>query len=200
MFSFLILVLSCKYQSTADSKRKVEYSRFIQGYPNGLTTHFPKEKQIKSDFALHYTYSSKYAPSQLIIKQNESKSTIDSLIEVAKKITYSDTSYYIVNKYLRDSNILSSVANYNQFKTQEYHPGAIPIPNFYQLSDFDEDSYNLLNKSYTLYLIEAEPEQCCSRKLHQGDWHMPITWKDGFSRGYAINLENNSVVYWLVIW
>jgi hypothetical protein len=122
------------------------------------------------------------------------------LISVSRKITYSDTSYYIVNKYLRDSTVLSLTENYDRFKTQTENKSAVPIPNFYDLTDFNESSYNLLNRSYTIYLIEAEPKKCCSEKFHQGAWHMPAAWKDGFSRGYAINLDDNTVIYWLVIW
>jgi len=200
LFSALISVISCHYKSTELPKWKADYIVLLKEFPKGLTTHFPKEKKIKPDFVSHYTYVSKYSPSQLIVKQKESKAIIDSLISVARKITYSDTSYYIVNKHLRDSNILSITKNYEQFKTQIEHKGAVPIPNFYNVSDFDKNSYSLLNKSNMLYLIEAEPKQCCSDKFHQGDWHMPTRWKDGFSRGYAINLEDNSVIYWLVIW
>lgn len=200
IFIFLIFVSSCQNKSAQTPKFKVDYLQFLEEYPKGLTTHFPKKKEIKPAYLTYYTYLSKYSPSQFIVKQKESKAKIDSLISVSRKIRYSDTSYYIVNKYLRDSNILSITKSYKQYKTQIEHKGAIPIPNFYNASDFDENSYNLLNKSYTIYLIEAEPKQCCSEKFHQGDWHMPDDWKDGFSRGYAINLENNSVIYWLVIW
>jgi hypothetical protein len=200
LFSALIFVISCHYKSTELPKWKEDYLELLKEFPKGLTTHFPKEKEIKSDYSIHYTYLSKYSPSQLIVKQKESKAIIDSLISVTRKITYSDTSYYIVNKYLRDSNILSITKNYEQFKTQIEHKGAVPIPNFYTVKDFDENSYSLLNKLNMLYLIEAEPKQCCLDKFHQGVWHLPNRWKDGFSRGYAINLEDNSVIYWLVIW
>ncbi|WP_091434529.1 hypothetical protein [Flavobacterium degerlachei] len=179
---------------------KFSYLQFLEKYPKGLTKHFPEEKELKSDYVSQYTYLSKYSASQLIVKQKESKAKIDSLISVSRKIIYSDTSYYIVNKYLRDSNILSITNNYKQFKTQIEHQGAVPLPNFYDVSDFDENSYNLLNRSYVIYLIEAEPKHCCSEKFHQGAWHMPNGWKDGFSRGYAINLKDDSVIYWLVIW
>jgi hypothetical protein len=200
VFFVLIFVLSCQHKSAQTHKLKGDYLQLLQEYPKGLTTHFPKQKELKSDYVINHTYLSRYSPSQLIVKQKESKAKIDSLMAIAKKITYSDTSYYIVNKYLRDSNILSITKNYEQYKTQIEHKGAIPIPNFYKLSDFDDNSYNLLNNSYSIYLIEAEPKQCCSKKFHQGDWHMPDSWHDGFSRGYAINVENSSVIYWLVIW
>lgn len=200
LFFALIFVISCQDNSAQVHVGAVDYYQSLDEYPKRLTTHFPKIKEIKSDYEIHYTYLSKFSPSQLILKQKESKLIIDSLISVSRKIIYSDTSYYIVNKYLRDSNILSITKNYEQFKTQTDYKAAVPIPNFYTISDFDENSYNLLNNSYTIYLIEAEHKQCCSEKFHRGAWHMPDDWKDGVSRGYAINLENNSVIYWLVIW
>jgi len=200
MFFALIVVLSCKDKSAKRTNAKVGYLQVLEEHPKGLIAHFPKEKEMKSYYVSQYTYLSKYSPSQLIVKQKESKAKIDSLISVSIKIIYSDTSYYIVNKYLRDSNILSITNNYKQFKTQIEHQGAVPIPNFYDVNDFDGKSYNLLNKSYTIYLIEAESKKCCAEKFHQGNWHMPDVWKDGFSRGYAINLKDDSVIYWLVIW
>jgi hypothetical protein len=157
-----IFVLGCQDKSAQGAEIKVGYLQFLEEYPKGLTKHFPEEKEIKPGYLTQYTYLSEYSPSQFIVKQKESKSKIDSLISVSRKIVYSDTSYYIVNKYLRDSNILSITNNYKQFKTQIEHQGAIPIPNFYDVNDFDDNSYNLLNKSYTIYLIEAEPKKCCS--------------------------------------
>ncbi|MEZ7500156.1 hypothetical protein QO200_15585 [Flavobacterium sp. Arc3] len=200
LFFVLFFVISCQNKSEQAPVGVVDYLQSLEKYPKRLTTHFPIEKEIKSEYVFHYNYLSKYSPSLLIVKQKESQSIIDSLISVSRKIIYSDTSYYIVNKYLKDSNILNITKNYEQFQTQIKHKSAVPIPNFYTLSDFDENSYNLLNKSYSIYLIEAESKQCCSEKFHEGSWHMPDDWKDGFSRGYAINLENNSVIYWLVIW
>ena len=200
VFLSFIFVLACQDKSAQEQKLKLGYLQFLREYPKGLTRHFPNEKEIKSDYQIHHNYLSIYSPSQLIVRQKESKSMIDSLISVSRKIKYSDSSYYIVNKYLRDSNILSITKNHEKFKAQIEHQSAVPIPNFYKVIDFDGDRYNLLNKSYAIYLIEAEPKQCCSEKFHQGTWYMSDEWKDGFSRGYAIDLENNLVIYWLVIW
>ena len=107
VFLALIVVLSCQDKSAQEQKQKLGYLQFLGEYPNGLKRHFPNDKEIKSDYQIHHNYLSIYSPSQLIVKQKESKSIIDSLISVFRKIIYLDTSYYIVNKYLRDSNILS---------------------------------------------------------------------------------------------
>ena len=95
----------------------------------------------------NWTYLITKINASVLIKQKESKSLIDSLVSVSRKITYSDTSYYIVNKYLRNSNILGMPNNYERFKTQKFIKDAIPIPNFFEIDDFDENTYNLLKKS-----------------------------------------------------
>ncbi len=55
-----IFVLGCQDKSAQRAEIKVGYLQFLEEYPKGLTKHFPKEKELKSDYVSQYTYLSKY--------------------------------------------------------------------------------------------------------------------------------------------
>jgi hypothetical protein len=48
IFIFLIFVSSCQNKSAQTPKFKVDYLQFLEEYPKGLTTHFPKKKGNKT--------------------------------------------------------------------------------------------------------------------------------------------------------
>ncbi len=200
IFLSLFFSVICCDDSKKNEDWKDEYLKVLKIYPPELTPHFPKEESIGVNFTSYVSYLSIYSPLQLFIEQKESKSTIDSLISISNKIIYSDTAFYIVNKYLRTSNTLSMPKEYSQFNAQKFIPNAVPIPNFYDMDDFSEKTFHFLKRSYSIYIVDAKPSKSCSEKLHRGNWHMPKEWQDGYSKGYAINSENNTVIYWLVVW
>jgi len=199
IFFVLLVFMSC-HNSSVTKNWKNEYTKLFKSYPPKLISHFPSKASIKPTYSSFVTYSSIYSPPQILIEQKESDKTIDSLISTSKRIKYSAKSFYIVNKYLRDKNTLSIPYHHSQYKVQTFIPDAVPLPNFYKVEAFDENTYDYLKQSYSIYIIEAKPKKCCSDKQHIGKWFMPNEWEDGYSRGYAINKQTNNVIYWLVIW
>ena len=193
----LLLVLgSCKNNGQWQDK----YVETLESYPSNLSSHFPKKANLKVDFTSQLFYLSVYAPLHYNIKQSETTTTIDSLISISNLIPHSDTSYYVVNKHLRTDNLLGMPQNYDKYEIQKFVKGAVPIPNFLDSQDFKEENPHLLKDSYLIYLIEASTDKCCDEKFHKGNWHMPERWEDGYSKGYAINEEENEVIYWFVVW
>jgi len=198
LFTILLLFTSCKFNNKNISSKNDDYNKIISLYPKELRSIFPNIENIKNDFSSYINYSSEFSPLQLIIEQKEDKKQINHLKSISQLIDKSDTTFYIVNKFLRNNN-MSKVNRYKN-KIQPFKSTAIPIPNFCDLDDFDETSINLLNNDYTLFSLESRAGICCERKLHKGNWNMPIEWENGYSIGYAINDINNKVIYWAVIW
>ena len=56
MFLLLFFVMSCRDDSNEVSKWKRDYLKLLEVSPTELTTHFPKEKDIKANFLNHITY------------------------------------------------------------------------------------------------------------------------------------------------
>ena len=194
----ILFIIFASCENTGEWKNK--YVETLNSYPSILTSHFPQKDSLKQDFFSQIFYPSEFSPLLYYIKQTESDTTIDSLISDSSKIPYSDSSFYIVNKHLRKDNTLSMPQSYDSFEAQDFEKNAVPIPNFYKSSDFKEENYHYLNDSYSIYIVEASSEKCCEEELHRGDWHMPNQWKDGYTKGYAINEKENEVIYWYVIW
>ena len=83
-----------------------------------------------------------------------------------------DSSFLIVNKYLRDENTLSLKREYSYYDTQKYVSSAIPIPNFYGIKEFSELTPHKLKKDFVLYGFENKAGKFWNEKFHQGVWHM----------------------------
>ena len=194
----LITITSCKFNKNNNLSKNNDYNKIISLYPKELNPIFPNIENIKNDFSSYINYSSEFSPLQLIIEQKEDKKQINHLKSISKLIDKSDTTFYIVNKFLRNNN-MSKVNRYKN-KIQPFKSTAIPIPNFCDLDDFDEIAINLLNNDYIMFSLESKAGTCCNKKLHRENWNMPIEWENGYSLGYAINNKTNKVIYWAVIW
>lgn len=141
------------------------------------------------------------------------------------EVPYSDTlvlklvnSKHVAEYPSCDSNLLivgrlgeSTVERYRKFEKLypwESSRGYIPVPNFYRHSydlgvhRADQDPLNnRLSAGYTLYVVDASPGVFIKKEWLTEGLGLPLEWKNGYSRGYAISSDTTkSIIYWLVIW
>jgi len=76
-----------------------------------------------------------------------------------------------------------------------------PIPNFSVFSDYYSDKTTCkLKKGFSIYVLDAKPGFFLKQnKLTEGKY-MPVYWKNGFSKGVAINEKERIAIYWIIIW
>lgn len=82
---------------------------------------------------------------------------------------------------------------------------SIPIPDIEKLvlhkDQFVRDQLLTSDRSiFMIYVIDAEPGKfLLSEQLTEGKG-LPAKWKNGYSRGIALNETENLVIYWLELW
>jgi hypothetical protein len=78
----------------------------------------------------------------------------------------------------------------------------LPIPNFSIIENNKKPIKhgNRLSDDFTLYILDAKSGKYIDEEyLTQGDG-LPENWKNGCSKGVAINEKENIIIYWLEIW
>ena len=75
------------------------------------------------------------------------------------------------------------------------------IPNFDKVLDDDEGKVTMdFNENYDLYLIEKKSGNYTGKDDLQDKPYLPEKIEHGFSRGICIDVGNENVIYWLLLW
>lgn len=75
-----------------------------------------------------------------------------------------------------------------------------PIPNFVYSDYFDNSTQSRLSKDFSIYVLESEPYKNIADSLITNNEMLLEKWKSGFSRGVAISLKREVIIYWVIIW
>lgn len=55
-------------------------------------------------------------------------------------------------------------------------------------------------KNYDLYIIEAKKGKFLAENNLSFGYGLPEEWRNGYTRGVAVNEDKGIVIYWLEIW
>jgi hypothetical protein len=190
IISFLLIMLLTQ---CGDKRRREFFENYVKArmeFPVGLTDHFPYElKSIGQLSAI--TPSGAYGHDMaffcLAIK-SDSLDVIDTKTRLekvnAKEYEPNDSSLIIVG----------DTVDYSQ-KTK-----GVPIPSFYNYEkDFGLNSVRLDN-DFRIYVLESKSGEYMDKENLTKDNKFPPNWRNGFSRGLAINEQEKTIIYWLTIW
>ncbi|MGS0747498.1 hypothetical protein [Halpernia sp. GG3] len=77
-----------------------------------------------------------------------------------------------------------------------------PIPNFveYDNSENNLKPSNIWKENFDIYVIDAKSGKHFKKFDLQPNPQMPQNWKNGYSKGVAIDKKRGTVIYWTVIW
>jgi hypothetical protein len=166
------------------------YVKTLSEYPTDLTDHFPHEFKTRGQFSAvtpagAYAYDMAFLCLWVDIDSIEITDIKRRLKKVnAKEFNPSDTSLIIVG----------DTVDYST-KTD-----GVPIPSFYNYEkDFGLNSVTLDN-DFTIYVLESKSGEYMNTDYLTKDNRFPLNWRNGFSRGLAINEKEKRVLYWLTIW
>ncbi len=188
------------------SNLQLDYNQCKKNFNIKLIDHFPryihdaqntvytcKTNRRKNNFGL------------LLYEYGVDLDTVKSIVKSLKnnviaKYTSSDSCLLIVNRFesketindnrIPDIGIVDNVCYGDKF----------PIPNFVDYEAYNQLEALRLDKGFDLYVLKAEP---ASNPGHEGlklDPQMPIKWKNGYSKGIAINTQKSIVIYWGIMW
>ena len=192
----LCLLIIIGLSSCRNKAYKYE-KEFLEKYVDGksalsyeLTDHFPGELKAEKQLSIAYpagAYGNGMA--NMIFSHKVDSANFDAVINKLKlnKIkTYqpTDSIFIIIGDSLDYSKKISG----------------IPIPSFQSYEgDFGLNSKYLTN-NHEIYVLECKPGRYMDKEYLTSKNKLPKKWKNGFSRGMAINKSERKVIYWTCVW
>tara|TARA_R110002167_G_C12412589_1_gene628078 strand:+ start:80 stop:670 length:591 start_codon:yes stop_codon:yes gene_type:complete len=189
---FIIIGLSsCK-------DKAYEYEKeFLEKYVDGkralsyeLTDHFPSHLKADKQLSISYpagAYANGMANMIFSHKVDSTDfNTVTRKLKLSKIKTYqpTDSIFIIIGDSLDYSKKISG----------------IPIPSFQSYErDFGLNS-KYLTDNHNLYVLEYKPGQYMDKEYLTSKNKLPEKWKNGFSRGIAINESQRELIYWTCVW
>ncbi len=201
---FILFSCGCRVESDYNSAYKNERSNLQVYFTDSLLHHIPEE--TLNPFRLISVFPERcpmYNRCGVIILLKHDESYIANLkrkygLKDLLKINFLDSCNLIVNKH--DSIVacreyLNSISNCKKL--------LLPIPDLDRIVNNSKtivkpESINL--GEYDIFVLEASPGHYINDKFLSNGQCMPNEWRNGFSRGLAINEQNSKVIYWLEIW
>ena len=188
----------------------MEFQKGIKTFDSKFTDHFPREiRSNKSSYSISEDIS--YSHPGIWLKINMDDDSLHNMVDyltqnaIAKYSPF-DTCLLIIDQHLTEKNQL----NYNK----ENEPGRIvairdkpcqrnkyPIPNFWRgiFKETNETSVGL-EKDYTLFVLESEKGMFMDKDKLPNGKYTPKGWEHGYSKGIAININTETIIYWFDIW
>lgn len=192
---FIILVLGLLISSCSENKIIKNYETSLSVYDKDLIDHFPKlSLSDLISYDSHYSINGgeeNYNGFHLITKLSKSK--IADIEKMGKIIPFLDSCQHIINF----DPILYSEANILLLQCKD-SVDVTPIPNFsFCIKKYPKDFFKNLNLS----ILDTNPGKYLNDEyLTKKDVGLPEKWRHGFSKGIAINKEEDIGIYWIEIW
>lgn len=187
-FSLIILLTQCGDNRTR--KFLEDYANARMEFPLSLTDHFPSEFKSIGQFSA-ITPAGAYGHDMAFFCLAIKTDSLD-ITEIKSRLKKANAKEYAPN----DSSliIVGDTVDYSQ-KTE-----GIPIPSFYDYEkDFGLNSVRLDN-DFKIYVLESKNGEYMNKEDLTKNNKFPPNWKNGFSRGLAINEQEKTIIYWLTIW
>lgn len=188
LFSLIILLTQCGDKRTREFLEN--YAKTRMEFPLELTDHFPYELKSIGQFSA-ITPAGAYGHDMAFFCLAIKTDSLD-IMDTKTRLKKSNAKEYEPN----DSSliIVGDTVDYSQ-KIE-----GTPIPSFYKYEkDFGLNSVRLDN-DFKIYVLESKSGEYMGKEELTKDNKFPPNWKNGFSRGLAINEQEKTIIYWLTIW
>lgn len=213
-YSLMIMLFSMLFftgcsQTQKSSDFALDYEGCKNNFNKELIDHFP-EKMDNSDHSA-YTCKTNVKKSNfglLLYEYGVDLERIKLIENSAKaraisKYNSLDSCLLIVNRFetkeTLENNVSPEILN-KQLLNRGCYEGKFPVPNFVDYEKYNINSETKLDNGFDLYVIEAKPNYNFGHNELESNSQMPENWKNGYTKGVAINKEKNIVIYWGIIW
>ncbi len=198
LFYIFIILSQVSCLNMVEPKYQAEYIEIYNSFDKELINHFPKKlpnnyiasglmspKRISYDFNYLDIYLKVQISSR---KKYEIKKR--SLIKKTKITKNSDDRCLLIIKY-----------DWEKIKLNQDISGCdrlfpVPYDAVYNYNR-DEGVYKK-QKDNEIAFIDYKPRKLMEKLLTKEN--LPEQWKNGYSKGYTFNDNNQTITYWLVIW
>lgn len=198
-----VICVSCAEMTKQDYKS--DLTKVRNSFRDSLFTHFPS--MVEGGYFIQLTepsgvrYSNRCGVT-LVVKQDSV--SINKLIKTIKDssviVKSEDKKLIFVNRYWSEG----GGAIFIEYYKKKYDiSSCVVIPYFEKILrsnrniEFTE-SGNL--KNYNIYIIEAKKGKYLAENNLSFGYGLPEEWRNGYTRGVAINEDKGIVIYWLEMW
>ncbi len=206
--NYLLLIsilVGCSDKRHVLMKSNDSYTQYKKMFSDSLLNHFPKEIEHIQNGMVATTNEKKNDIGLLLFESGLKDNEIDSLEKEINSVAIAvydskKECLLIVNRY-------ETQETYESYQTviipdsvsveKDCYKGLYPIPNFKRFS-YTNSEFNL--KKAKIYVLEAKPQKVEGKFKLNPNNQMPNQWKNGYSRGIAIDKEEKTIIYWLVEW
>jgi len=165
-----------------------KYANARSSFPHEFSDHFPSNLEgyeISETYFIAPENSDSINHPYLI-----STFVIDSirLFQLKQRIGESDLTWF----HPHDTSliVIGDTLNYHSI------PKGTPVPTFNVIEPHD----SRLNDNYDLYIYEAKPGKYLRTENLFNNPNLPAQWRNGYSKGLAINSTKPQVIFWMIIW
>ncbi|MFO8055500.1 MAG: hypothetical protein R6U19_10110 [Bacteroidales bacterium] len=205
VFIIIVLFYSC-HAALNQPNLSYDYNKLQENFKEEFYSHFPR--QVSGDYIFNIEgvkatkTSNRCGASLLVNMQKEEITKLKERISDSILAEYKPSDRCLLTVNMLTNNIAGSIfiEHYNKLCTEEY----IPVPDFSslfvnsKLSLYTEEGK--LTDNFTLYILKSEPGKFLDKKYLTEGIGLTEKWRNGYSRGIAINEKDNIVIYWLEIW
>ncbi|GAA4776892.1 MULTISPECIES: hypothetical protein [Flavobacterium] len=209
-FSFLLSLNGCNEKKSFNNSANVNqdsYLEYKKEFDSTLVSHFPNKIEYVESFKILNTNQEKNDVSLFLIEYKVPKDSIKLLEKkFSKDLKYKYDSrekcLLIVNRFetkrTKDSLEIVTVEDISKVNDPCYK-NLLPVPNFIDFSiqrntDFWKD------ENFVIYVLDAKSGNHFEKFNLEPNPQMPDDWKNGYSKGIAIDKQKGTVIYWSVIW
>lgn len=191
---FLIVTLQSCLNLT-DLEHQAEYIKSYRSFDKELVDHFPLKVPN------NWTHVSYGTPDYI----NEWSSTTGLELEIRitsknkfEKLKEQLTENVSVLKNSSDSCflIVDSEENSRLINCESFYP--IPQETIYEYNDRNEEWIKVENCE--IAILDYKPGKFIESEYLKVKENLPAKWGNGYSKGYAFNNSEQTIMYWLIIW
>jgi hypothetical protein len=206
----LLFTISCKNEENGKSEIfKKRYKEILRKFPDSLTTHFPLSDIDETFYSFEADEKYHGFWTKFLIAYDYKNQELDFNLSKYHKI---ESNYLMIFDY-RDS--IQSFENPKRFfidrdseLKKQMKQRNLKVKNGLPVLYFGDYFQNELNRNefglpegFEIYLIDTKPGKYLADKYLLNNCScLPQKWKHGYSRGFAVNDEEQSIIYWIVIW
>ncbi len=180
-----------------------EYVKTKSFFNESYVKHFPQELD-SSYIAYTDCVSPEVGELKLILTYKLVNNNLINIFANKAIATYHpmDSCLLVVNRFATKDNFYNvKVSNEEKHLINRSCYGSLfPIPNFWDNKFSTDQTLCKLSKDFVIYVLDSKAGKYLEDKLLTDGRFMPNKWKNGISKGVAINEKEKIIIYWMIVW
>ncbi len=206
---FLVSISACNFQNMRKTENLNDYLETKKEFDFWLVKHFPNLLNSEISTHINSKIESKNNIGLYLYEYDVELSKLKKIQSISEKSAVAhykmeDTLIFIINRFetlQTDYNGKFPKIDDSLYVDSTLYAGLYPVPNFIGYEKPVKTKNGIwLPKEFDLYVLEAKSGDYCTEFELKENFQMPKGWKNGFSRGVAIDEKERTIIYWGVLW